>query len=77
MSQFHETDLISPQQNLENMESFPSNGDQALGKTEKTAIPVRGLFSSKSLVLQMFQTVVWMKISVYLEMREILRIISP
>lgn len=41
MFQFHETDLISPQQNLENTESFPSNGDQALGKTEKTVIPVK------------------------------------
>lgn len=40
-------------------------------------IPVRGLFSSKASILQMFQAVVRMKVGVYLEMHRVLRIVFP
>lgn len=59
------------------MESFPSKGDQALGKSEQMVIPVRGLFSSKASILQMFQAVVRMKVGVYLEMHRVLHIVFP
>jgi len=73
---FDETDLFSSRQNLGNMESFPSKGHQALGRSEQMVIPVRDLFSSKSSTFQIFQAV-WMKISVYLKMHRVLRLGSP